>query len=185
MDGTRPGLNVGVLGGYKINKLLSAELSLEYTRITLGAYDCCQLLWLSSDGNRYAAPVAGMSNYQYNDLHSTTNLFGLGVRLNIDLVSIWNDNCRWSALVSPAIYGVYSSANIKQLSTGKSATDAHSFHFGVGADLGVGYQIIPCMGIRLTTGGNYLPGKGIDGLPKEEHKANYVWNTSLKLIFKL
>ncbi|MEG2158187.1 MAG: OmpA family protein [Bacteroidaceae bacterium] len=185
MDGTRPGFNVGVLGGSKINKLLSAELSLDYTRMNLRAYDCCQLLWLSSNGKSYAAPVAGKNNYQYNDLHATTNLFGWGVLLNIDLVRIWNDNSRWSALVSPAICGVYSSANIKQLSTGKSVTDAHSFHFGVGADLGVGYQILPCMGIRFTTGGKYLSGKGMDGLPKEEHKANYVWNTSLKLIFKL
>lgn len=185
MDGTRPGFNVGALGGYKINKLLSAELSLDYTRMDLRTYDCCQLLWLAADGNRYAAPVAGIKNYAYNDLCSVSNLFGLGTHLNINLVSLWNEHYRWSALVSPAIYGVYSSAKLKQLSTGANVVDATSFHFGVGADLGVGYQFTDCFGLRLTTGFNYLTGKGIDGLLQEEHKANYVWNTSLKLIFKL
>lgn len=185
MDGTRPGFNVGVLGGYKINKLLSAELSFDYTRMDLRTYDCCLLLWLAADGNRYAAPVAGIKNYAYNDLRSVTNLFGLGAHLNIDLVSLWNENSRWSALVSPAIYGIYSSADLKQLSTGANATDATSYHFGLGADLGVGYQFTDCFGLRLATGINYLTGKGIDGLPQEEHKTNYVWNTSLKLIFKL
>lgn len=185
MDGTRPGFNVGVLGGYKINKLLSAELSLDYTRMDLRTYDCCQLLWLAADGNRYAAPVAGMKNYAYNDLRAVSNLLGLGAHLNIDLVGLWNEHSRWSALVSPAIYGVYSSAHLKLLSTGAKATDATAFHFGAGLDLGGGYQFTHCFGLRLTTGINYLTGKGIDGLPQEEHKANYVWNTSLKLIFKL
>lgn len=185
MDGTRPGFNVGVLGGYQINKLLSAELSLDYTRMDLRTYDCCQLLWLAADGNRYAAPVAGMKNYPYNDLRAITNLLALGAHLNIDLVNLWNEDSRWSALVSPAIYGVYSSADVKQLSTGAKATDATAFHFGAGLDLGAGYQFTHCFGLRLSTGINYLTGKGIDGLPQEEHKANYVWNTSLKLIFKL
>lgn len=174
MDGTRPGFNVGASGGYKINKLLSTEVSLDYTRMTLSTYDCCQLLWLASDGNRYAAPVAGKSNYQFTDLRSTTDLVGLGAHLNIDLISIWNENARWSVLVSPAIYGVYSSAALKQLSTGKSVSDDSSFHLGVGADLGVSYQITNRLGLRLTTGINYLTGKSMDGLPKEEHKANYV-----------
>ena len=33
MDETHPGFNLGVLGGYKINKRLSAEISLDYTRM--------------------------------------------------------------------------------------------------------------------------------------------------------
>lgn len=185
MDGTRPGFNVDVLGGYKINQLLSAELSLDYTRMDLRTYDCCQLLWLAADGNRYAAPLAGMKNYPYNNLRAVTNLFGLGAHLNINLISLWNEDSRWSALVSPAIYGVYSSTDVKLLSTGAKATDTTAFHFGAGVDLGAGYQFTDCFELRLSTGINYLTSKGIDGLPQEEHKANYVWNTSLKLIFKL
>ena len=185
MDKTRPGYNIGVLGGYRINKVFSAELSLDYTRMTLRTYDCCQNLWFASDRNRYFAPLAGADNVQYKDLSATTELFALGAHLNIDLVSIWKEDSRWEALVSPAIYGVCSSAGVEQLSTGKDVSDSDSFHFGMGADLGVGYRITGRFGLRLTTGINYLTGKGMDGLPREEHRANYVWNTSLKLTFKL
>lgn len=185
MDDTRPGFNVGVLGGYEINRYLSAELSLDYTRMTLGTYDCCQNLWLASDGNRYFAPLAGATNYQYNDLRSTTHLVGLGAHLNIDLVGIWKDNSRWSALIMPAIYGVVSSADVKQLSNKEKVKDESAFHFGVGADVGVGYMITPCWGLRLKTGISLLTGEPMDAMPKAEHKSNYVWATSLQVIFKL
>lgn len=185
MDGTRPGFNVGVLGGYEINRYLSAELSLDYTCMTLGTYDCCQNLWLASDGNRYFAPLAGVKNYQYNDLRSTTNLVGLGAHLNIDLVGIWKENSRWSALVMPAVYGVVSMADVKQLSGNEKVRNESAFHFGVGTDLGVGYMVTPCFGLRLKTGINLLTGKPMDAMPKAEHKSNYVWTTSLQVIFKL
>ncbi len=182
MDDTHPGFNLGVLGGYKINKLLSAEVSLDYTYMKLGTYDCCQNLWLGKDGNRYFAPLTGVMSYKYSDLTSTTNLMGLGAHLNIDLLSIWNKNSKWSALVSPAIYGVYSNAGVKQLDT--KVRTASTIHFGGGLDLGLGYTITPKIDLRLTTGFNYLTGS-IDALPREEHKTSYVWNSSLKLIFKL
>lgn len=184
-DGTRPGFNVGILGGYEINRYLSAELSLDYTRMILGTYDCCQNLWLASDGNRYFAPLAGAMNYEYKNLRSTTNLVGLGAHLNIDLVGIWKENSRWSALISPAIYGVVSSADVKQISDKEKVRDESAFHFGVGADLGVGYMITPCWGLRLKTGISLLTGKPMDAMPKAEHKSNYVWATSLQVIFKL
>lgn len=185
MDKTRPGYNIGVLGGYRINKVFSAELSLDYTRMMLRTYDCCRNLWLASDGNRYFASLAGADNVQYKDLSTTTGLFAFGAHFNINLVSFWKKDSRWEALVSPAIYGVYSSAGVEQLSTGKDISDSHSFHFGMGADFSAGYRITRRFGLRLTTGIDYLTGKGMDGLPREEHRTNYVWNTSLKLIFKL
>lgn len=182
-DGTRPGWNVGLLGGYRINRLLSAEVSLDYTRLNLGAYDCCANLWLGADGNRYYAPVAGMDSYSYKELRSTTNLVSLGAHLNVDLVSIWKEDSRWSALVTPAIYTVWSSAKVKQEAV--EANKTSGLHFGLGADLGVQYMITPQWGVRLTTGIDYITGKPIDAMPRTEHKSNYVWNTGLKVIFKL
>lgn len=177
-----PGFNLGVLGGYKINKLLSAEVSLDYTHMKLGTYDCCQNLWLGKDGNRYFAPLTGVKSYKYSDLTSTTKLAGLGAHLTIDLISIWNEDSKWSAFVSPAIYGVYSNAGVKQLGT--KVHTASTLHFGSGLDLGVGYMITSNIGLRLSTGINYLTG-AIDALPSEEHKTSYVWNSGLKLIYKL
>jgi hypothetical protein len=182
MDETHPGFNLGVLGGYKINKRLSAEISLDYTRMKLGTYDCCQNLWLGKDGNRYFAPLSGVTSYKYSDLTSTTNLVGLGTHLNIDLLSIWKESSKWSAFLSPAIYGVYSNVGVKQLDT--KVRTASTLHFSTGIDLGVGYIINPKVSLRLTTGINYLTG-AIDALPREEHKITYVWNSSLKLIYKL
>lgn len=182
-DGTRPGWNVGLLGGYRINRLLSAEVSLDYTRLNLGAYDCCANLWLGADGNRYYAPVAGMDSYSYKELRSVSNLVSLGAHLNVDVVSIWKEDSRWSALVTPAIYAVYSSAKVKQGAV--EANKTSGLHFGLGADLGVQYMITPQWGVRLTTGIDYITGKPIDAMPRTEHKSNYVWNTGLKVIFKL
>lgn len=182
MDKTRPGFNAGVLGGYKINKLLSAELSLDYTSMRLGSYDCCQNLWLGEDGNRYFAPLSGVKSFKYSDLISTTNLVGLGAHFNIDLLSIWNQNSKWLALVSPVISGVYSNAGVKQLDS--KVNTASTLHFGVGIDLGVGYMITSKIDLRLSTGINYLTGT-IDALPREEHKTSYAWNSGLKLIYKL
>jgi len=182
MNETHPGLNLSALGGYKINKLISAEISLDYTRMKLGTYDCCQNLWLGKDGNRYFAPLTGVMSYKYSDLKSTTNLIGLGTHLNIDLLSLMNKNSKWSALVSPAIYGVYSNADVKQLDT--KVRTASTIHFGGGIDLALGYTITPKICLRLSTGINYLTG-AIDALPREEHKITYVWNSSLKLIYKL
>ena len=183
MDKTHPGINVGLVGGYAINKIISTELSLNYNQMTLGSYDCCQNLWLGADGNRYFAPVAGIKNYKYSDLTSTTNLVNLGTHFNIDLIHLWYTDSRWSALVAPAIYGVYSNASIKQSNT-KIFENQSKFHFRTGIDIGAGYMITPKIGMRFMTGVNYLTG-AIDALPREEHKTSYVWNSSLLLIFKL
>lgn len=183
MDKTHPGINVGLVGGYAINSTISTELSINYSHMTLGSYDCCQNLWLDADGNRYFAPVAGMKNYKYSDLTSITNLIDLGAHFNIDLIHLWHTDSKWSALVAPAIYGVYSNASIKQSNT-KIFENQSRFHFSTGIDIGAGYIITPKIGMRFMTGVNYLTG-AIDALPREEHKTSYIWNSSLLLIFKL
>ena len=58
-------------------------------------------------------------------------------------------------------------------------------HFGVGGDLGVGYQVSPRVNLRLYTGMTYLTGKGIDAMPQTEHKTNYTWDTGVKVTFAL
>ncbi len=185
MDKTRIGFGIGLLGGYHINQYISAEAELSYRYMGLGAYDCCQHLFLGADGNRYFAPVAGVNSWQYNDLHSSVNLYGLGARLNVDFVKMFKPTSRWSFLISPAIYSVLSSANIITISTDKEVKNGTSFHFGAGGDLGVGYQISPKINIRLYSGITLLTGKGIDALPQVEHKSNYTWNSGVKVTFAI
>lgn len=185
MNETHPGFNVGILGGYKINKKLSTEVSLNYTHLTLGATDCCQNLWLGADGNRYFAPLSGVKSYKYKDLISSTNLVALGTHLYIDLLRFCSESPmynKWSAIISPAIYGVCSKASVKQADI--TVRKASKIHLGMGIDLGVGYSVSSEIDLRLTTGINYLTG-AIDALPREEHPTSYIWNSSLKLIYKL
>lgn len=184
-DKTRTGFDLGVLGGYHINSYLSAETELRYTHLGLGAYGCCQNLWLGSDGNRYFAPVGGMKGWNYREIYSSTNLFGLGLHLNVDFMKLFRPESRWSALLSPAIYGTGSWAKIKTIAGKTDVYDGSSFHFGVGTDVGAGYQVCEQINVRLYTGITYLTGKGIDGLQQADHKSNYTWNTGVKVTYLL
>ncbi len=182
-NSTYPGCNIGIISGYDINSLLSAEISFNYTRLRLSAYDCCTELWLGNDGNRYFAPVAGMINYPYRDLYSVSNLVSIGTHLNVDLISIWKAHSQWSFLITPAIYLLYSNATVKK---GSAAINGQSgMHFGMGTDLGMRYMITSQWGLQLCMGIKYITGKSIDALPKEEHRTNYVWDTGIRVLFKL
>ncbi len=183
MDKTRVGYGAGLMGGYQINSFLSTELEVNYRHLGLGAYDCYQNLWLGADGNRYFAPVTGMDNWQYSDLRSSISLYGLGVRLNVDFIKLFKPESRWSAMISPAIYGIGSSASVRTISSGDKVRNSSSFHFGVGGDLGVGYQVCKNINVRLYSGITYLTGKGIDAMPQVEHKSNNTWNSGVKVTF--
>ena len=182
---TRVGYGFGLLGGYHINSFLSTEAGLRYGRLELGAYDCCKDLYLA-DGNRYYAPLAGAKNYRYGDLFSAVNLYELGLHLNIDFVKMFRPESRWSFLLSPAVYGVASKATVKTTEDGNEVLKGDGqMHFGVGGNLGVGYQVSPRVNLRLYSGMTYITGKGIDAMPQTEHTSNYTWNTGLKVTFAL
>lgn len=181
----RVGYGFGLLGGYHINSFLSTEAELSYSRLGLGAYDCCKDLYLA-DGNRYYAPLAGTKNYRYGDIFSSVNLYEFGLRLNVDFVKMFRPESRWSFLLSPAVYGVASKATVKTIEGENEVLKGDGqMHFGVGGDLGVGYQVSPRVNLRLYTGMTYLTGKGIDAMPQTEHKTNYTWDTGVKVTFAL
>ena len=182
MDMTHPAFSFGVLGGYTINKVFSAEVSINRTHMTLESFDCCQNLWLGADGNRYFAPLSGALSYKYSDLISTSNLLNVGTRFNINLLGLKNTDSKWLALVSPGIYGIRSHAHVD--ASGIEVRSASTFHFGTGLNMGVGYRFTQEATLRLSMGIDYLTG-AIDALPREEHKTSYVWNNALQLIVHL
>lgn len=47
------GYNFGLLTGYRYNSILSAELSVSFGNISLGAASCCADYWLSAARKRY------------------------------------------------------------------------------------------------------------------------------------
>ncbi len=173
-DNTDVGFNCGAFAGYEIDSIFSAELSLDYSYMNLKNRACCQNLWLGADGERYFAPVSHMQSYKYSEITAQTNLYSLGTHLNINLLKIWYKETKWSAVVSPALYVVYSKVRLINKSS--------KFHFGAGVDLGVGYKLSEKISLRLTTGLNYLTGN-IDNLPREEHKISYIWNSHIGAIY--
>ncbi len=185
LDKTRVGFGFGLLGGYHLNHFISAEAELSYHHLGLGAYDCCQNLWLSSNGNSYFAPVADTNNWQFKDLKSSVNLYGIAARVNVNFISMFDIAGRWSVLLSPAIYGMGSSAKIITISLDQQISENSGFHFGIGSDLGVGYQVTQKMNFRLYSGVIYLTGKKMDGMPQIHHKSNYTWNSGLKVTFAI
>lgn len=185
LDKIRFGYSGGILGGYHINTFLSVEAEFRYHHLRLGTYDCCEHLWLGTDGNRYFAPVVGMDSWQYNDIHSSISLYGLGSGLNIDFVNIFYPESRWSFLLSPTIYGMKSSTKIKTISADRTIRDGSTIHFGVEGALAIGYQISQRINIRLYSGITCLTGKGMDAMPQAEHKSNYMWNNGVKVFFNI
>lgn len=130
--------------------------------------------------------MGGIKNYLYSELQSQVNLCELSLKLNVDFLRMFTPASRWSIMLSPGIHAIGSKATIK--STTEDLTirkDDFRTHLGVGADLGVGYQLTQQMNLRLYTGMVYLSGKNLDALPQAEHKANYTWNTGVKLTFSL
>lgn len=184
-DKTRAGFGLGVLGGYHLNSFLSAEGELRYTRLGLGSRECDRHLWLGADGGHYYAPVAGMNSWQYKALYSSSNLFGLAARLNINILYFFRSESRWSVLLSPELSGMGAWAKVKTVTNKTKVYDESGFHFGMGGELGVGYQLCEQMNLRLYSGMTYLTGKGIDGVPQTDHKSNYTWNTGVKVTFAL
>lgn len=185
IDKIRVGYGFGLLSGYRINSFLSTEADLHYSHLGLGAYDCCKDLYFA-DGNRYYAPLTGAKSYRYGDLFSSVNLYELGLHLNIDFVKMFCPESRWSFLVSPVVYGVVSKAAVKTIKGENEVLKGDGqMHFGVGSDLGVGYQISSQVNLRLYTGMIYLTGKSIDAMPQMEHNTNYTWNTGVKVAVAL
>lgn len=184
-DKNRVGFGFGLFGGYHLNPYLSAEGELRYSHLGLGMRRCEQHLWLGSDGLSYYAPVAGLNSWQYKELYSSTNMLGLAARLNVNVLYFWLPESRWSVLVSPELSALGSWANVNTISDQTTVHTSGGFHFGLGGQLGVGYELFEGMNLRVYSGLSYLTGKGMDGLPQTNHKHNYTWDSGIKVTYSL
>lgn len=187
-DKTRAGYNFGALAGYRISPLLSAEFSAMFGRMNLSANSCCADYFLGADRMRYLSPVAGMTNYSYRDIQSSVFMQQYALRLHVDMLQLANPNFnkRWSITLSPAIYGVGTRATIRTSADKAEIYKADGrFGFGLGADIGIGYQITEQLGIRVMSGLNFVMGKQIDAMPDCDHNENMIWNNNLALTWRL
>ena len=185
-DKTRAGFNGGVYGGYIINKLVSAELSISLSKLGMSAHENVSY-WLGEDGNRYFTPVAGMNGHNYSELYSSVTMQNYGVKFNVNLLQLHpiTANSRWTLHTSPMMSAIVTNATIKQFSNdAKVMSGTANVHFGIGGELSVGYRITNNLSANIYSGVTYLTGARMDGMPEYLHRNNYVWDSGIKLTWR-
>lgn len=187
-DKVHPGWTGGLFGGYRFNPVLSLEATAKYGQTTLTARGCCveRDYWLAADGVRYNAAVLGTDCWNYADLRSRVNVGQYGVRLNVNLLGLFNKtrNSRWSLALSPHVYAVSTKTSIQTLADGADCLKGSTkWHVGYGGDLQVGCHLARNLQLALYSGLTFVSGSKIDAMPKYLHKNNFFWESGLRLGF--
>ena len=187
-DKTGVGFTAGLFGGYRFNAVLSAELTAKWGKAGLYSRECCKGtgFWLGSDGVTYYAPVAGLVGADYADLKSTVKLQQYGVRLNVNLLGFFRSlrDSRWRLELSPMLAAVGTKADVKTIEECKSIiSDKSRWHLGAGGNLQASYAITERLSLGLFSGITCLTGKGMDGIGRHVHNANYLWESGVRMIW--
>ncbi|MFR9652010.1 MAG: outer membrane beta-barrel protein [Rikenellaceae bacterium] len=189
IDKTTPRVAAQVFGGYELSPLLSAELSVGYTKISSTTAKGTQSYYIA-EGEAVFIPspdAATSGDYAiYSNLESNSDLIHAEAKLNINLLG--SSKSKWSIYVTPKVGYAYSSAKVDAFRGDINNTfvsyDQTASHFTMGMDLGAEYSFNKRMGLRLTTGMNYFTGDGIDGIPQVQYNSSYVMATTLNFVYR-
>lgn len=183
-DKTRAGWSAGIYGGYRFNPVLSLEVQAVWGQLNLSSRDCCPGYWLGSDGRIYEGAVAGMDGWDWHSLKSRVFMQRYGVQLNVDILGFFaaTKGGRWSLEVSPQLNATGTRATFRTITGNAEAMKgATGWHFGAGGNVQAGYRLTKNLQIGVYTGLIYYTGDPIDGTFKYLHKANYVWESGVRL----
>jgi hypothetical protein len=183
-DKTRAGWNAGIYGGYRFNPVLSLEVQAAWGQTNLSSRGCCPDYWLGSDGVLYEAAVAGMDGWAWSSLTSRVSTQRYGAQLNVNILGFFHRtrDSRWTLEVSPLLTAYGTKAEYRTIDGGASVfNDGTRWHFGAGGNLQAGYAVTCHLNIGIYTGITWLSGDPLDGTPERLHKANYIWESGLKL----
>ncbi len=183
-DKTRAGWNAGIYGGYRFNPVLSLEVQAAWGQTNLSSRGCCPDYWLGSDGVLYEAAVAGMDGWAWSSLTSRVSTQRYGAQLNVNILGFFHRtrDSRWTLEVSPLLTAYGTKAEYRTIDGGASVfNDGTRWHFGAGGNLQAGYAVTCHLNIGIYTGFTWLSGDPLDGTPERLHKANYIWESGLKL----
>ena len=173
----------GILGGYRLNRLLSLEAGFQYGAQSQGALDCCTY-WLSEDGTRYMNPVVDQTGWYYHDLDTRSQWGKLALQVNANLLSLFTaPDCRWSLNLSPQLSAVTVKTRI--IAPDKEIDHDRQWHLGLGGQASVGYQITERIGASLYGGITCLTGERFDNIPVHAHKSNLMYDAGVKVVFSL
>lgn len=183
-DKTRAGWTAGVYGGYRFNPVLSLEVQAAWGQVNLSSRGCCPDYWLGSDGMLYEAAVAGMDGRDWNSLTSRVFTQRYGLQLNVNILGFFRStrDGRWTLEVSPLLAAYGTKAEFRTIDGGDAALKGGTrWHLGAGGNIQAGYGITRNLRLGIYTGVTYLTGQPLDGTPEHLHKANYIWESGLRL----
>lgn len=185
-DKTHFGWTGGLYAGYIFNSILSLEANASWGKMTLAERECCNErgYFLGSDWNRYKNVPAGMAGYYYADLQSDVFMQRYGLKVNFNVLGLFNrtKDSSWRIELSPAVYAVGTSADIKTISDeAVVAEDMDNWHIGVGGNAAITYALTKNLNLGIYGGCTFLTGpKVMDGMP-ELHHDNYIIDGGLRL----
>lgn len=185
-DKTRAGFAAGLYSGYRFTPAFSLEFQMKWGKTNLSAQQCCldQGYWLGVDGIRYNAPVLEMEGWDYADLKSSVFIQHYGLQFNVNLLGFFarTKRSRWTLELSPVLAAVGTKATLKTLSSDAEVPEGVTeWHLGAGGNLQAGYRITDHLGISVYSGITYLTGSRMDGMPKNLHRNNYIWESGIRL----
>ena len=183
-DRTTPGWSAGVYGGYRFNPVLSLELQAAWGQLAMNRRDCCPDYWMGADGNRYEAAVAGMDGWNYSALQSRTFVQRYAAQVNVNLLGFFRatQDSHWSLNLSPHIAAIGTESDFRLTDSKVEVLQGGArWHFGAGGNVQATYTFPVGLQFGIYTGMTWLTGKPMDGTPEHLHKANYIWETGLRL----
>lgn len=180
---THWGFQGGVSGGYSLNRILSVEAGLQFGAQTETAPQGSPY-WLSADRERYVSPVINREGWYYRDIECRTGWTKLSVQANYDVLGqFMGPDFKWSVNVSPQLSVITTKG--KFVTPTCDISNDRQWHIGLGGQLSVGYQITHEIGVALVSGVTCLTGKHFDDIPKSSQKKNAIWDTGIKVTYRL
>lgn len=186
-DGIRSwGLQGGLFGGYKFNRLISIEAGFQYGGQSQFNLDCCPY-WLSTDGVWKATRVLDKDGWYFDDMEAATRWFKFAVQGNFNLLSFIRSNEHWSLDLSPQISLVNTQStwkgNLSQSGNYHEEAQPAAWHLGLGGQIGAGYAITPNWKAGIYGGIIALTGERFDRIPNNYHKTNLIWDAGIKVTY--
>lgn len=177
------GVQGGLFGGYRINRVFSLEASFQYGAQTQSALDCCPY-WLSAvDGTRFAVAVLDEPGWYYKDLSTRTQWGRAALQANVNLIGIFARSSRWTLNLGPQIAAV--TTQTKLIAPDKTTLNPRQWHLSYGGQVSLGYRISDRIGAALYGGVAGLAGERFDNMPYHGHDTNLLWDAGVKLSFHL
>lgn len=180
------GLQGGIFGGYKFNRLVSLEAGVQFGGQSQFNLDCCPY-WLGTDGVWKATQVIDKDGWYFDDMQVATRWFKLAIQANFNLLSFIKGNQHWSLDLSPQIALVNTKSKwMGPLSNGQGYHEEQqpgNWHFGLGGQVGAGYAINDNWKIGIYGGVTALTGKRFDCIPNKVHNTNMIWDAGIKVTF--